>query len=976
MHFAISSKLIRIINKFSMVDDVKIKYSHTFTSFLAQKNCCFNALFLNINSLRNKLNSLSNFIKFHRATFHIIILNETKIESHEKHLFNIPFYHSFHSTRKKDGGGVSIFLLKSFSNAEESENYEYENSNFLLLKLSKFNINIAGIYKPPTSNSSNFLVRLDEMLDKYPHSYFFGDFNMNLFNPRHALVSEYTTTVESNGFHILNSRNSSMFTRHDKFHNTYSCIDHIFTDEIISNSFSFYTDNILGSDHRALLLSVVDETPTIHPPSKKHFTISTTNHEKIVNENLLDQISTDSFSNLIRELSEIISQNTKKVVIRQKFRKPFMDSTIYNYMVIRENYRALLKLYPNSLSTQERLKFYRNKVTSLIRSKRKIENEKLFSNGMSDSRKTWKNINNLLANRDSLTTETCQKICINGQIITEKLEIANNFNDFFVNVASTIKNSITPNPPLDDYYRNLENYQITSPAELSETSEKEIFEIISNLKSSEAKDTYGMSNNMLKLHKKALAKPLSVLINKSIGSGDFPRCLKTAVVKPIHKDSDKKNVSNYRPIAILPIVSKVFEHVMLDRLTKHLSKNKVVNDYQFGFVAKSNTEIAVIHLLSNVYKNIEEKKLTAALFLDLSKAFDCLNHSVFLDKMRKIKLPTNFQNLFESYFSDRSQCVDVDGTQSPPLKIIYGTFQGSILGPMTFICYVNGIFNLKLHGVIQLYADDIVLVYGEMSPKLLKLAIETDLATIQAFLNAHFLAINATKTKYILFPGRVQKAQLRNFKIDFQGGEIEQVESMRYLGLVIDKYLKFEDHISFIARKMTSMIYAIKRIRHKVNVQVLYQLYFSHVYSHLIFMNPIWSVAAEGTTNKLFVLQKKALRFIQFKDRLSPSIDLFSQKILPLSLINDFHLLVLAFKIKHNMIKNNVTLQYVRDIHNYGTRQSNNFYVYTHETRYGEADFYKRGLIKFNELRDNLKSIPSLGNFKNEVREYLFREYK
>lgn len=167
----------------------------------------------------------------------------------------------------------------------------------------------------------------------------------------------------------------------------------------------------------------------------------------------------------------------------------------------------------------------------------------------------------------------------------------------------------------------------------------------------------------------------------------------------------------------------------------------------------------------------------------------------------------------------------------------------------------------------------------------------------------------------------------------------------------------------------------MKRIRNVVSKKILYQLYFANIYSHLIFMNPIWSAASSTVTNKLFILQKKIIKFIEFKSNLARSSKLFSARILPLPVISEFNILIIAFKIKHNIIKNNIVLRYVGDIHEYGTRQINNFYVYTHQSSYGDADFYRRGLIKFNELSDRFKSITSLGEFKNQLRVHLCERY-
>lgn len=174
------------------------------------------------------------------------------------------------------------------------------------------------------------------------------------------------------------------------------------------------------------------------------------------------------------------------------------------------------------------------------------------------------------------------------------------------------------------------------------------------------------------------------------------------------------------------------------------------------------------------------------------------------------------------------------------------------------------------------------------------------------------------------------------------------------------------------------MVYALKRIRPQITRKMAFQLYFAHIYTHLFFVNPLWSVGSKTSVNRLFVMQKKALRIIDSKPLLSPSIDLFSDKVLPLPVVNDFSLLILAFKIKNNLIKNNVTLHYVREVHNYGTRTSlsDNFYVVRHESKYGMADFYRRGLIMFNELPDSIKRFSRLSLYKSRLKEYLYEAYK
>jgi hypothetical protein len=467
------------------------------------------------------------------------------------------------------------------------------------------------------------------------------------------------------------------------------------------------------------------------------------------------------------------------------------------------------------------------------------------------------------------------------------------------------------------------------------------------------------------------------MINDCLKKCEFPHCLKIAKVTPLHKTGDKTDKNNYRPIAISPIDSKIFESVLLDRIEKHLSNNDILCKFQFGYSKGSNCETAALHVLNQIYGNIEKKLFTSALFIDLSKAFDCLFHELLMKKLGKLGFSESFLKLLESYLSNRHQFVEINGVKSPLLGIYKGVFQGSRLAAIFFIIYINSFFSLPLHGKPFLYADDTSLVYGSQDMATLKAQMEYDLNIIKIWLDNHYLAMNAKKTKYILFHGR---AKFENFtqqsmQITLDGEIIERVQEFQYLGIWIDEELKFKKHVSHIKSKIIPMTFAIKRIRPLISQHTAKLLYFAHIQSHLLYMNPLWNCASNNLIDVLAVAQRKCLRFVFNKYSFSPSRELFTEQILPLKVMNRYSLILLAFKITHNLIRNNVELRLISEIHNYRTRQQNHYYVQNYQTSFGLANFFTRGLIAYNELDNQLKRIRTVARFKSELKKILFEEF-
>lgn len=379
-----------------------------------------------------------------------------------------------------------------------------------------------------------------------------------------------------------------------------------------------------------------------------------------------------------------------------------------------------------------------------------------------------------------------------------------------------------------------------------------------------------------------------------------------------------------------------------------------------------------------IYKNIENRKYTSAIFIDFSKAYDKVNHELLLKKLKTLQFSDSFFNLLQTYFSNRKQFVEIDKIKSKILKLFGSIGQGTATGCSFFNFYVNSIFALKLHGKILLYADDCAIVYGENDLDTLKRKMEEDLETILKWCKTHFLEMNLNKTNFILFHPRfnVKQNAFKEFNITFNNVQLSRVQSTCYLGLTIDEKLSWSEHIKQIKRKISPMIFALRNIRRYLSEESCLKIYYSHIYSHLIYMNPLWNMTTQENIKQLEVMQKKCLRTI-YRKPLDCSInDIFNIKTIPLKVLNDYNLLILAFKVNHNLIINNISIQRISDIHTYNTRRINDFYVYRYSTdSYGLADFFTRGLIKFNELNDSEKSIQSLSEFKKVIKINLLRAF-
>ena len=329
-------------------------------------------------------------------------------------------------------------------------------------------------------------------------------------------------------------------------------------------------------------------------------------------------------------------------------------------------------------------------------------------------------------------------------------------------------------------------------------------------------------------------------MNKSISDGIVPDLWKVARVTPLHKSDDKLQVENYRPISVLPVLSKVVERVVHSQLNAHLHQLDFLYQQQYGFRRGHSTEQAITQLNNWVLESMDEGKVTGLLFIDISKAFDSLNHKVLLRKLEHLGLSERSLRWFRSYLADRKQSVLINGELSEPHTITLGVPQGSILGPFLFNVYINSLPNAVKKTRMILYADDAVLFCDASTRQELQIALEREFTKISNWYTDNRLTINVKKTKLMLAGSKRMLSLFEDFELQSNGTQIDRVQSFKYLGVTMDSKWNWKPHISNLLKKLGHRLSLFNRIFHMLDNRTRIAFYNGLVLPHLDYADTVW----------------------------------------------------------------------------------------------------------------------------------------
>ena len=615
-------------------------------------------------------------------------------------------------------------------------------------------------------------------------------------------------------------------------------------------------------------------------------------------------------------------------------------------------------------------------VSKKIKSAKKKYYEELFLSMKNNIRKTWKVINSIISNKTNSDKVSIQSLVIDGVTLTSNEDIAMAFNSHFSSVGKKIDESL---PHSDENLSFLDYMSFSTPTNsffLSPILPHEVASVIEKMDNKSTHiDTYSIK--VVKYLTSIISPVLCKIINKSFEVGYFPQFCKVAKVLPLYKSGDPKDVNNYRPISLLPIFSKIFEKIVYQKLYGFLQKNNLLSNCQFGFRKKLSTLDAIIDMTQYVYDSLDRNKTVVSFFLDFSKAFDCVNHSVLLRKLEQYGVRGLANKWFSTYLNNRKQYVSVNNVLSSIDSIEYGVPQGSTLGPLLFLIFINDFASCSNFFKFTLFADDSTLTccFDHANSELIKTELERFLIPVNQWLFANRIKVNANKSNFIIFSYR------KNLKIDsinFGSNSLKQVTTTKFLGIHIDEHLSYKHHIEHIMSKISRSIGLLFKLNYFLPKNILVNLYNSLILPYFNYGIILWHNSANIVRNRIVTAQKKAIRAIcklNFNDHTNDSFkDLDILKIHDLYKLN---LCATKFKQMNSPELYPISDRFLQNsnFHTYHTRNRANFSVPLYSKSHSQSCYLYQASIEFNNLPVHLKQCCSVHLFRKKFKKFLIDRY-
>ena len=518
---------------------------------------------------------------------------------------------------------------------------------------------------------------------------------------------------------------------------------------------------------------------------------------------------------------------------------------------------------------------------------------------------------------------------------------------------------------------------------LSDVTSQDVIDACKRFTSKTSKDPSGFQQNIILSDCELIAPVLAHLANSSFKEGVFPENGKIARVVPIYKNKGVKyDYGNYRPISLLPILSKILERLIYDKVFDFLVRCDILFDSQYGFRKGHNTTHAALDYVGAIERALEKGEHVIGIFCDLSKAFDTLNHEILLSKLEHYGIRETALSWFRSYLASRKQYVDWNGFRSSLLPLETGVPQGSILGPLLFLLYINDLPSSVSLKCVK-FADDTNLLICNNDFTSLIQTLNEELEKVNDFFKANQLKLNAQKTKMVYFSKKSTPTEVTNALVQLDGTRLEFEDSASFLGLQIDSHLDWEKHCTKVANTISRNNSMINRVKEMLPPSTLKILYYSFVQPHLQYGLAVWGGCSNQNKKRVIAIQKRSVRTIckaYFTSHTEPRMkkvgilkfdDLYKQQCL-VNVQNCVHV------IAPSPIRNLIQLERNVNRFNLRSNEQNPFNVVAPITksRISSQSFSAKGAAFWNSLPTELKAIERKTTFKNVIKRKMLSEYQ
>ena len=611
-------------------------------------------------------------------------------------------------------------------------------------------------------------------------------------------------------------------------------------------------------------------------------------------------------------------------------------------------------------SSSDRIKYNkkRNQVVEMIRDSK----ESYFNNNLNgvDAKSFWKTVRILNTNGIS----SIPTLSVGSSVAETSHAKAAALNNYFYKCFNHEQ------PPLSETQTEFMYTSLSSsncPSELLCTEES-VLEMLMELDTTKSTGNDGISPKMLKCSSAGIAHTICNLFNLSIATGTFPTEWKTGRITPIPKGTNSSHPSGYRPISVLPAISKLIEHHIKSIIESFLNSNSPISSRQWGFMSKRSTVSALIRVVEDWLLALDQGLEICVVFFDVSKAFDTVPHLDLLRKLSELGLNPNLIRWIKSYLCERSQYVTVEGISSHTLPVASGVPQGSVLGPLLFILYLNDVVNTVSAGSnLNMFADDIAM-YRVIRTATDYMLMQRDVHSISECIKLKRLQFNANKCKMMLIT-RKKSNSLPPPPIMLDGTELKRVHSYKYLGITLTSNMSWSPHITVCCNKTRRLIGLLYRRFHQhSSSSTLIKLYCSFIRPHLEYASVVWNPGLKGENNALENVQKFALRVCTNLWDLSYDKLLVKTRLPSLKDRRTRASLCHLFKIMHGLTEfADAPVHLMTFIHD--TRSSNKTTICPLQprTRLYQCSFFPTIISIWNNLPKEATQCKTLASFKNFI---------